>query len=125
MTTVLVADDETDLLTILHDRLVALGYDVLTARNGVEALEGIKGGRPDIVILDLMMPELNGFQVCRRVKADPSLTPTPVIMLTAKDTDADRFWGHEVGADLYLTKPMDPAQVVAHVQELLSAKCIS
>jgi DNA-binding response OmpR family regulator len=123
MPTILVADDETDLLTILHDRLAALGFEVRTARNGVEALEGITAERPDVVILDLMMPELNGFQVCRRVKADPALRTTPVIMLTAKDTEADRFWGHEVGADLYLTKPMDPAQVVAHVQELLSERC--
>ncbi len=122
MPTILIADDEADLLAILHDRFAALGFEVLTACNGVEALEGVQKGRPDVVILDLMMPELNGFQVCRRIKDDAALADTPVIMLTAKDTDADRFWGQEVGADLYLTKPADPAQVVARVEELLGDK---
>ena len=123
MPTILIADDEADLLAILHDRFAALDFEVIKARNGVEAVEKIRTSRPDIVILDLMMPELNGFQACRRVKSDPELSGIPVIMLTAKDTEADRFWGREVGADLYLTKPADPAQVVHHVQELLSATC--
>lgn len=120
MPKILIVDDEADLVAILEDRFEALGFEVLTARNGAEALERA-AERPDIVVLDLMMPELNGFQVCRRIKDDPELASTPVIMLTAKDTEADRFWGAEVGADLYLAKPADPAAVVQHVERLLAA----
>lgn len=119
MPTVVIADDEPDLLAVLHDRFVAVGFEVLSARNGVEALEQIQEKRPEAVILDLMMPELNGFQVCRRIKDDPQLSGIRVVMLTAKDTEADRFWGAEVGADLYLAKPADPAAVVNQVQELI------
>jgi two-component system phosphate regulon response regulator PhoB len=118
MTTVLLADDHADLLAILSGRLKAAGFEVLEAKNGSEALSQVRAGRPEIAILDVMMPELNGFQVCRKIKADRELAGTKVVLLTAKATDADRFWGAEVGADLYLTKPIDPAEVVRRIQEL-------
>ncbi len=122
MVKVLIADDSPDLVAILSSRFRALGFDVTEARDGMEALEAIKGNRPDIIVLDVMMPELNGFQVCRRLKQDNDLSSIPVLMLTAKTSEADQFWGAEVGADRYLTKPIDPGQVVMHVQEMLKTK---
>jgi len=122
---ILIADDEADLLTVLRDRFAALGFEVLSARDGVEAVEQARQGHPDVIILDLMMPRLNGFQACRRIKDDAELSGIPVIMLTAKDSEADRFWGAEVGAELYLAKPADPANVVHQVQELLAKSCPS
>lgn len=119
MAKVLIADDEPDIVAILGGRFRAAGFDVVEARNGAEALESARRSRPDVLLLDVMMLELNGFQVCRRAKADPALGDVPVVLLTAKDSEADRFWGAEVGADLYLTKPMDPASVVARVRGLL------
>lgn len=120
MPSILIADDEPDILAILAGRFRAAGFDVVEARNGSEALDSARSRKPDLVLLDVMMLELNGFQVCRRIKSDPAISETPVVLLTAKDSEADRFWGSEVGADLYLTKPMDPAGVVARIRELLS-----
>ena len=122
MPRILIADDQPDLLMILASRFAALGFDVLEARDGAEALELARSHSPDVIVLDVMMPELNGFQVCRRLKEDEAHGSIPIVLLTAKDTDADRFWGSEVGADLYLTKPIEPAQVVTQVQELLGAR---
>ncbi len=122
MATIVIADDVPDILAVLSARFRALGFTVLEAHDGLEALETIRSQQPDIVILDVMMPELNGFQVCRRVKEDPELSKIPVVLLTAKDSEADQFWGSEVGADLYLTKPIEPGNVVLHIQELLGAK---
>lgn len=119
MPTILIADDVPDLVHLLASRFRALGFQVLEASDGMEALEKAQGSRPDVVLLDVMMPELNGYQVCRRIKADPSLAGTPVALLTAKDSEADKFWGDEVGADLYLTKPVEPGLVVTQIQELL------
>lgn len=119
MPTILIADDMPDIVAVLASRFRALRFSVLEARNGLEALELAKKHHPDLVLLDVMMPELNGFQVCRKIKSDAALAATPVIMLTAKDSEADQFWGAEVGADLYLTKPIEPAAVVIHVQEML------
>jgi DNA-binding response OmpR family regulator len=119
MARILIADDQPDLLSILASRFRALGFDVAEAKNGAEALKKAREGDVDLLILDVMMPELNGFQVCRHLKEDAKHSAVPIIMLTAKDSEADRFWGTEVGADLYLTKPIDPGQVVLHAQELL------
>ena len=119
MARVLIADDQADLLAILAARFRALGYEVLEASDGAQAVELAQSARPDIAILDVMMPELNGFQVCETIKEDEKLAQMPVILLTAKSTDADKFWGSEVGADLYLTKPVDPPDVVKAVKDLL------
>jgi DNA-binding response OmpR family regulator len=116
---ILIADDNPDLVSILSTRFRALGFDVVEAANGARALDEAKKSSPDIVVLDVMMPELNGFQVCRRMKEDPTLKRIPVVLLTAKNAEADKFWGSEVGATLYLTKPIDPGVVVHEVQTLL------
>lgn len=119
MAVILIADDMPDIVSLLASRFRSMGHRVIEARDGAEALKLAKADHPDVAILDVMMPELNGFQVCRQIKADASLASIRVILLTAKDTEADVFWGSEVGADLYLTKPMEPATVVTRVQELL------
>ncbi len=119
MPRILIADDQPDLLAILSCRFRAVGFDVIEARNGAEAVSMIREQKPDIVSLDVTMPELNGFQVCREMKDDDELAEIPIVLVTAKSSDADRFWGEEVGADLYLTKPVDPASVVLQVRDLL------
>ena len=115
----LLADDEPDLVTILANRFRASGFAVLEASDGAGALQQSTERLPDVIVLDVNMPELNGFQVCRRLKQDDRTQAIPVVLLTAKDSEADRFWGKEVGADLYLTKPIDPWKVVQQVLELL------
>jgi DNA-binding response OmpR family regulator len=119
MTKILIADDNSDLLDILVSRFRAVGFEVVAAQNGTAALEVARREQPELAVLDVMMPELNGFQVCRRLREDESLKEMPIVLLTAKDTEADQFWGFEVGADLYLTKPIEPGEVVAEVQKLL------
>lgn len=121
MSTILIADDQVDLVTILATRLRVLGHRVLEFHDGARAFEAVQREIPDLVILDVMMPELNGYQVCRQMKQDQGLRDVPVVLLTAKDSEADRFWGEEVGASLYLTKPIDPADVVRKIQGLLEA----
>lgn len=115
---VLLVDDTPELILSTRRRLQALGYDVDTAANGRLALEAMHAHRPDAVILDVMMPELNGFQVCRRIRQEPTFRDVRVILLTAKATPADRFWGEQAGADAYLAKPVDPAELVGTLGRL-------
>ncbi len=119
MTKILIADDNNDLLEMLVSRFRAVGFEVVSAQTGTAALEVARREQPELAVLDVMMPELNGFQVCRRLKEDEELGDMPIVLLTAKGTEADQFWGFEVGADLYLTKPIEPGEVVAEVQKLL------
>jgi DNA-binding response OmpR family regulator len=119
---VLVVDDEAYILNILDFSLDSEGFTVLTAANGEDALRKATDEHPDLVILDVMMPKIDGFEVCRALKAKKETQTIPVILLTAKDRDADRQKGGEVGADLYMTKPFSPARLIAAVQELLGSK---
>ena len=119
---VLIVDDEAHIRLLLEqtlDSLVDQGIEILTANNGGTALETIRGERPDLVLLDVMMPVMNGFDVCRAVKNDPELKHTFIMMLTAKGQELDRVTGAEVGADLYLTKPFDPDDVLARAAKVL------
>lgn len=119
---VLIVDDEAHIRLLLEqtlDPLVDAGVDLLTASNGGEALELITRERPELVLLDVMMPVMNGFDVCKRVKADVALASTFVMMLTAKGQELDRVTGAEVGADLYLTKPFDPDDVLRRAATVL------
>lgn len=116
---VLIADDTPDLLISTRKRLVASGYEVTTATDGRSALDLVEATRPDAVVLDVVMPELNGFQVCRRIKQDPALAGIPVILLTGKDSAADRFWGESAGADAYLSKVGPPEDLVHTLTRLL------
>jgi two-component system, OmpR family, alkaline phosphatase synthesis response regulator PhoP len=117
--TILVIDDEKDLIELLRYNLEKEGYDVIAATDGQSGLDVIKRHRPELVVLDLMMPGIDGLQVCQRLRSDQAAARTPVIMLTAKATEADRIVGLELGADDYITKPFSPREVVARVKAVL------
>ncbi|MBF0431180.1 MAG: response regulator [Fibrobacteria bacterium] len=116
---ILLVDDEPDILMTVKKRLQISGYEVDTAENGREALEKVKTYEPDLVVLDVMMPEINGYEVCRTLRESPETQNLPIIMLTAKAQNFDKFWGQEVGASKYLTKPFDDKELVKSVGELL------
>ena len=117
--TILVIDDEKDLIELVRYNLEKEGFDVIAATDGQAGLEVVKKHRPDLVVLDLMMPGLDGLQVCQRLRSDPRSGRIPLIMLTAKATEADRVVGLELGADDYITKPFSPREVVARVKAVL------
>jgi len=115
-TTVLVVDDERNVTRLVRMYLTADGFHVETAANGEEAIEKARTARPDIVILDLMMPAMDGWEVCRRLRTHSDV---PIIMLTARSDDVDKIVGLELGADDYLTKPFNPRELVARVKAVL------
>lgn len=117
--TVLIADDEKDIVDLVDYNLTREGFHVLAAANGLESLKMIKKNRPDIVILDWMMPEMDGLEVCRRLRQDPDTSRIPVIMLTARTETLDKVLGLEMGADDYLTKPFHIRELVARIHALL------
>jgi twitching motility two-component system response regulator PilH len=106
-------------MRLVVDRLVRQGYRVLTARDGDEALEKITQDRPKLVVLDVILPKKNGFQVCRTVKSTPDLCDVKVLLLTSKSQQSDRFWGLRQGADGYMTKPFADEELLASVARLL------
>lgn len=118
----LIVDDEPHIRMLIEQTLEELeDEDVafLTAENGEEALEIIKSENPDLVFLDVMMPKMNGMEVCRRVKKDLLLNNIFIVLLTAKGQELDRLKGQEVGADVYMTKPFDPEIILAKAREVL------
>lgn len=114
--TILVVDDEANIIDLTRLYLEREGFRVQAASDGAEALEKIASLKPDLVVLDLMLPELDGFEVCRRVRIESDL---PIMMLTARDDDVDKIVGLELGADDYLTKPFNPRELVARVKAIL------
>jgi DNA-binding response OmpR family regulator len=116
---ILVVDDEMYIVNILDFSLESEGYRVTTAANGEEALRMAVEQPPDLIILDVMMPKIDGFEVCRALKAKEETKQVPIILLTAKDRDADRKKGQEVGCDIYMTKPFSPVRLLDAVRELL------
>jgi class 3 adenylate cyclase/CheY-like chemotaxis protein len=121
---VLIADDNPANVDILQTRLAVHGYEILTATDGEEALGLAREKHPDLILLDVMMPKLDGFEVCRRLKADVSLPFMPVILVTARADSKDVVAGLEAGADEYLTKPVDQAALVARVKSMLRIKAL-
>ena len=117
--TILVADDSQAVRDILQMSLESLGYSVLVAEDGERAMERIQDAVPDLIIADVMMPKVNGFQICRRVKSDPTMHDTPVILLTARSGQEDVFWGKDCGADEYITKPFRTLDLEQAVRRLL------
>lgn len=119
MKTILIADDEADLLETISFRLEASGYSVITALDGQEAVDKARAAKPDIILLDVMMPKMNGFQACKEIKTDPATRSIPIIILSAKTQQSDKFWGEEVGADSYVTKPFEAADLLSAIKKLI------
>ena len=117
--TILVVDDSPTERTILANALQGRGYRVITATDGDEALTKAASERPDLVLLDVVMPKRNGFQVCRALKTGRETQSIKVVMLTSKQLESDRFWGLKQGADSYLVKPLPVADLIAAVGGLL------
>ena len=122
---VLVVDDILSNVKLLEAKLTAEYFEVVTAHNGIEALARIEDHAPDIVLLDVMMPGMDGFEVCRRIKADSRTAHVPVVMVTALDQPSDRVAGLEAGADDFLTKPVDDAALFARVRSLVRLKMMT
>ena len=119
---ILIVDDEPHIRILLEQNLEDLedeAVELLTADNGQEALDTIKAERPDLVFLDVMMPKMNGFDVCNAVKNELGIKDIYIVMLTAKGQEFDKLKGKEVGADLYMTKPFDPDEVVKKSMQVL------
>jgi DNA-binding response OmpR family regulator len=116
---ILIVDDQPMNVDILQTRLGVHGYELLTAYDGEEALAKARAALPDLILLDIMMPKIDGIEVCRRLKADTSVPFMPIIMVTAKADIKDVVTGLESGADEYLTKPVDQAALVARVKSML------
>ena len=117
---ILVVDDEPNIVRSLAFVFNKEGYQVSIAENGEEAMEMIRGSKPDILILDVMMPHKNGYDVCQEIKSDPGLKDIHVLMLTAKGQKGDRETALARGADEYISKPFSPIQVLDRVKELLT-----
>ena len=118
-TKILIADDEEHLGYMVKFKLEKEGFDVIWKKDGRQALEAVREERPDLVILDVMMPGLTGFEVLEAIKADPELKDTPVIMLTASGQEADTVKGIDMGAADYIVKPFRPAELVARIRRCL------
>ncbi|MCB9098428.1 MAG: response regulator transcription factor [Anaerolineales bacterium] len=119
MARILVVDDDQKIVRLVRSYLEQAGYQVLTAFDGETALHTLRREKPDLVVLDLMLPDRDGWDITRIIRADATLAPTPVIMLTARVEDADKLTGLELGADDYITKPFNPREVVARVKAVL------
>ena len=122
---ILVVDDVPANVKLLEVRLLAEYFEVLTASNGADALEACENGKIDVVLLDVMMPDMDGFEVCRRLKSDPATSHIPVVMVTALDHVSDRIRGLEAGADDFLTKPVNDLQLMTRVRSLVRLKMLT
>jgi len=114
--TILLVDDEAHIIELARLYLEQSGYHVIAARDGASALERVWSDSPDLIVLDLMLPEVDGWEVCKRVRAK---SETPILMLTARDDDIDKIVGLELGADDYMTKPFNPRELVARIKAIL------
>jgi len=121
---ILVVDDVAQNLRLLSDLLSARGYRTTTAASGEEALASIAADPPDLVLLDVMMPGMNGYDVCRAIRADPACAVLPVVLVTALDPEQERVKGLNAGADDFLSKPINQAELMARVRSLLRVKTL-
>lgn len=121
MTTVLVVEDSATQRQMISDLLKESGLNasVISVADGVEALEQIKNECPDIVVLDIVMPRMNGYEVCREIKTDPNTEKVPVIMCSSKGEEFDKYWGMKQGADAYIAKPFEPTELIGTIKQLL------
>ena len=116
---IFIVEDELDFLSTLRERLESEGYVVATAVDGERALGKIPEEKPDLILLDIMLPEMNGYQVCRELKCNPETETIPVVVVTAKSQESDKFWAKETGADDYLTKPFEMEELLQKIQDNL------
>jgi len=116
---ILVIDDETDLIMMVQMRLEANGYEVLSANDGEEGLEKAKSENPDLILLDVMMPKMDGYMVCSSLKNDEQFKKIPIILFTGKAQDDFEEVGKKARADAFITKPFDPSDLLAKIEELL------
>ncbi|MDD5496388.1 MAG: response regulator transcription factor [Candidatus Omnitrophica bacterium] len=116
---ILIVEDEKDIVKMLEYNLKKEGFKTLSDRNGEDALDSAKKEHPDLVVLDLMLPGMDGFEVCKALKADSKTSAIPIIMLTAKSQESDKVVGLELGADDYVTKPFSPRELVARIKAVL------
>ncbi len=116
---ILVVDDSPTDLALMTAPLEDAGYQIITAVDGEEALEKAVHEHPDLIVLDIILPKKNGFQVCRQLKTAPETQDIKILMLTSKTQDSDRFWGLKQGADEYMTKPFENEELLANVAKLL------
>ncbi len=119
---VLIADDSPLVLRMIEDLLSRAGFSVVTARDGIEAVDRVFAEAVDLVILDVMMPRMSGYQVCRLLKSEPATASIPVVILTSRDQAGDRFWGLETGADYYVTKDEAPQRILALVRRITESE---
>ena len=117
---ILVVEDEQDLLTLQSMLLSIEGYTVEGVMDGQTALDVVETMKPDLILLDIMLPEVDGFQVCRQLKSNEATRHIPIIILTAKKSKEDLIMGEQVGADMYITKPYKTSMVIEAIQKLLS-----
>jgi len=121
MARIVVADDDPDILNIVSMSLEAMGHQVARATNGREAVDAVRAQRPDLVVMDLMMPEVDGYQATKELKSDPSTASIPVLALTAKAMRGDEEKGRQAGVDAYITKPFRISQVMEVVNQFVPA----
>jgi two-component system, chemotaxis family, response regulator PixH len=119
MSTVLVVEDSVTEMQLLTSYLRQAGMAVISATSGEEAQTKLTSQKPDLIVLDVILPGQSGFELCRELKADPSTSSIPVIICSTKDTEVDKMWGNLLGANAYIPKPVDPAMLVSTVQQLM------
>jgi len=117
---ILVVDDEPEAVELIEFNLKQSGYTVSTAADGADALKKARSQPPDLIVLDVMLPEMDGFEICKTLRLDPSTTKVPIIMLTAKAAEIDRVLGLELGADDYLTKPFSTRELLLRIKKILA-----
>jgi DNA-binding response OmpR family regulator len=117
---ILIVDDESDLIELVKLRLEANGYEVMVAGDGQSGLDKARAEKPDLIVLDVMLPKIDGYKVCRMLKFDEKYRHIPIIMFTARAQESDRKTGEQVGADAYITKPFDPAALLLKMNDLLN-----
>src|SRR5437016_2774067 len=116
---ILVVDDEPEAVELVDFNLKQAGFDVVSAADGTEALKKARSVLPSLIVLDLMLPEVDGMEVCKMLRRDPATSKIPIVMLTAKAAEIDRVLGLELGADDYITKPFSPRELVLRVKKIL------
>lgn len=122
MSTVLIVDDSSTLREMISGLLIKAGMTVVEANDGTEAQEKVKTSAPDLVVLDIVMPKMNGYDFCRWLKNNPGTEDVPVVLCSSKSEEFDRYWGMKQGADAYIAKPFRPTEMVETVKQLLRSR---